>query len=425
MKWEAQAVHRENGQHHLSLPVFSCSFFLHPPLTPVTPRLPPTTTSLASKCELEVVTVIVSTRLPPPPPPSHPNASQRWFFSLFQPDSHHHYLPHVQARAGGSFFRRFDPTPTTTTSLASKREPEVVHFSSFDPTPTTTTSLAFKRKLEVVSFCSFDLFPTTPPPSRSNTSWRWFFFVVSTACHHTTSLAFKRELEVVFFRRFDRLPPLPPPLRPNVSCRWLFSTISMRLPPHHLPRVQTRAGGGFFSSFRHASHHHYLPRVQTRARGGLFHSFDMPPITPTSLASKREPEVVFFGVSTRLPPPPPSRLNASWRWCFSVLQRGSHHHHLPRIQTRAGGGPFRRFRRDVGSGEGGELDDWEGHEGGARGDDDLLVVVPQSSRQRPPLSFVRGFLLWPQRRGGFIPHAAPFNFFSFSVVSNMYLGHIL
>jgi len=193
MKWEAQAVRRENGQRQMSLPIFSRSFFLHPPLTPVTPRLPPTTTSLASKCEPEVGTVVVSMRLPPPPPPSHPNASWRWFFSLFQPDSHHHYLPRVQARARGSFFRRFDPTPTTTTSLVSKREPEVVHFGSFDPTPTTTTSLAFKRKPEVVFFCSFDPSPTTPPPSHSNASWRWFFF-----------------------HRFDRLPP-----------------------PHHLPHIQT------------------------------------------------------------------------------------------------------------------------------------------------------------------------------------------
>jgi hypothetical protein len=286
MKWEAQAVRRENGQRQMLLPVFSRSFFLHPPLTPVTPRLPPTTTSLASKCELEVVTVVVSTRLPPPPPPpSCPNASQRWFFSLFQPDSHHHYLPRVQARAGGSFFWRFDPTPTTTTSLASKREPEVVHFGSFDPTPTTTTSLAFKCKPEVVYFCSFNPSPTTPPPSHSNTSWRWFFFVVLTACHHTTSLAFKRELEVVFFCRFDCLPPLPPPLRPNASWRWLFSTISMRLPPHHLPCVQTRAGGGF-----------------------------------------------FFVVSTCLPPPlPPSRPNVSQGWFISFFQHASHHPHLPRV----------------------------------------------------------------------------------------------
>ena len=166
------------------LPVFSRSFFLHPPLMPVTPRLPPTITSLASKCEPEVVTVVVSMQLPPPPPPLHPNMSQRWFFSLFQPNSHHHYLPRIQAQAKGSFFRRFDLTPTTTTSLTSKHEPEVVHFGSFDLTPTTTTSLTFKRKPEVVSFCSFNPSPTTPPPSHSNASWRWFVFIISTICHH-------------------------------------------------------------------------------------------------------------------------------------------------------------------------------------------------------------------------------------------------
>ena len=111
-----------------------------------------TTTSLASKCEPEEVTQVVSTRLLPPPPPSHPNASRRWFFSLFRHDSHHHHLPHVQTRAGGGHFHRFDMTPTTTTSLASKHEPEVVLFGGFDASPTTTTSLASKCELEVVIF---------------------------------------------------------------------------------------------------------------------------------------------------------------------------------------------------------------------------------------------------------------------------------
>ena len=107
-KWEAQAVCRENGQQQKLLPIFFHSFFLHPPLTPVTPKLPPlpppscpnasrrrllssfrcdchhhhlpriqmragggpfqhfdapptTTTSLASKCKLEVVHFSVST----------------------------------------------------------------------------------------------------------------------------------------------------------------------------------------------------------------------------------------------------------------------------------------------------------------------------------------------------------------------------
>jgi len=186
-----------------------------------------TTTSLASKREPEVVLFIVSTRLPPPPPPSRPNASRRWSFSFFQPASHNRHLPRVQTRAGGGFFRSFDPSPTTT-SLASKREPEVVSF-------------VLPTRL-----------PPPPPPSRSNASWRWFFRLfrpsattttslvskrelevvsstISTACHHTTSLAFKRKLEVVFFCRFDRLPPLPPPSHPNASRRWSFLPVSMRL----------------------------------------------------------------------------------------------------------------------------------------------------------------------------------------------------
>ena len=38
-KWEAQAVHCKNKQQHLSLPIFSYSFFLCLLLTPVRPRL--------------------------------------------------------------------------------------------------------------------------------------------------------------------------------------------------------------------------------------------------------------------------------------------------------------------------------------------------------------------------------------------------
>ena len=135
-------------------------------------------------------------------------------------------------------------------------------------TATSTTSLASKREPEVVFFHSFDMSPTT-------------------------SLASNRELVVVFFVLSTRLPPPPPPSRPNASRRW------------------------FFSTFRHVSRHHHLPRVQTRAGGGFFRPFDMSPATTTSLASKCEPEVVFSTLSPRLPPPPPpSRPNASRRWFF-------------------------------------------------------------------------------------------------------------
>ena len=121
----------ENGQRLLSLPVFSHSFFLNPPLTPVT------------------------LTLPAPPPPSRPNASRMWFFFFqFQRFYHNHHLPRIQSRARGGVFRSFDMSPATTTSLASKREPEVVFF---DASP-----------------C---LHPP-PPPSRPNASRRWFFFNV-------------------------------------------------------------------------------------------------------------------------------------------------------------------------------------------------------------------------------------------------------
>ena len=64
---------------------------------------------------------------------------------------------------------------------------------------------------------------------------------------------------------------------------------------HHLPRVQTRAGGGSFQLFQRVRHHHHLPRVQTRAGGGFFGRSNASATTTTSLASQRELEVVFFG----------------------------------------------------------------------------------------------------------------------------------
>ena len=88
-------------------------------------------------------------------------------------------------------------------------------------------------------------------------------------------------------------------------------------------------------SFRHVTHHHHLPRIQTRARGGYFIGFDnfnRPATTTTSLASKRELEVVLLSVSTDLPPPPPppSHPNVSWRW-FPRLFRHAGHHLLPEV----------------------------------------------------------------------------------------------
>jgi hypothetical protein len=82
----------------------------------------------------------------------------------------------------------------------------------------------------------------------------------------------------------------------------------------------------------------------------------MTPTTSTSLASKREPGVIFFGG-------------------------------FDTISTT------------------------EGHEGGgARGNDDLLIVVPQNSHQQHPLSV---FSYGLDKGAAFMPHAAPFYFFLF------------
>ena len=141
----------------------------------------------------------------------------------------------------------------------------------------------------------------------------------------TTSLASKREPEVVFCRLSTPFPPPPPPSHPNASWRWSFSPFST------------------------ACHHHHLPRIQTRAGGGVSCLFRPPATTTTSLASKREPELMFFGHPTRFPPPlpplpPPSHPNARRMWCLSAFGR-NYPCHLPR------GCPFRRFRRNAASGE--------------------------------------------------------------------------
>jgi len=318
MKWEAQAVRRENGQRHLSLPVFSRSFLLHPPLMPVTPRLLP------------------------PPPPSRPNASRRWLLKSFRRDCHHHHLPRIQTRAGGGSFRRFDTTATTTTSLASKREPEVV------------------------------------------------IFVLST-----------------------RLPQPPPPSRPNASRRWSFSFFRRDSHHHHLPRVQMRAGGGYFCSSNASATTTTSLASKREPEVVFFCVSTSPTTTTTSLASKREPEVVFFCVSTRHPPPsPPSRSNASRRWCFSAFRHPCNHHHLPRVQTRAGGGVFRRF--DTSPTTTPSLASKRETEVVFFG---VSTPLPPSSFPRAlantPLSFVRGFLLWPRRRGGVHTTRRPIQLFFF------------
>jgi len=186
-------------------------------------------------------------------------------------------------------------------------------FSTFDASTTTTTSLACKRKPEVVFFSTFD-----------------------TSAMTTTSLASKREPEVVFFRFSMHLPPPPPPSHPNARRRW------------------------FFRLFRWTRHHHHLPWVQTRDGGGPFNGFNRTATTTTSLASKRETEVVLSAVLTRLPPlPPPSRPNASWRWFFRLFRRTCNHHHLastlPAATTAMSLLPMnQRQRKWIGGGEGDE-----------------------------------------------------------------------
>ena len=184
--------------------------------------------------------------------------------------------------------------------------------------------------------------PQPPPPSRLNTSWRWTFWTVRQVSHQhhlpriqtragggffrlfndsaTTSLASKREPEVDFLVLSMCLPPLPPSSHPNASWRW------------------------FSWSFLHLCHDDHLPRIQTQAGGGLFSIFHTSAMMTTSLASKRELEVVSFGSFD--PSAPFSTSLASKRELgvdFRAFQHVCHQHHLPRIQTRAGGGFFGCF----------------------------------------------------------------------------------
>ena len=111
-------------------------------------------------------------------PPSRPNASRR-----------------------GGFFNSFNATSTTSTSLASKREPEV-DLLMFQRTGTITTFFASRREPEVDFSVVSTLLPPLPPPSRPNASRRWIF------------LAFRRHrlLQGVFFPRHQHrggVKPIP------------------------------------------------------------------------------------------------------------------------------------------------------------------------------------------------------------------------
>jgi hypothetical protein len=161
----------------------------------------------------------------------------------------HHHLSRIQMRAGGGYCRRFYMTPTTTTSLASKHEPEVVFLVVSTrlppPLPPSRSNVSRRWFFFVVSTC----LPPPLPPSRPNASQRWFISFFQHASHHphlpcvqaragggfflcfdtaptTTSLASECELEVVFFGASTRFPPPPPPSHPNASRRWSFSAVS-------------------------------------------------------------------------------------------------------------------------------------------------------------------------------------------------------
>ena len=97
--------------------------------------------------------------------------------------------------------------------------------------------------------------------------------------------------------------------------------------------------GGPFSASRNTSHD---------KRHGSFSS----PLLPFSLRSLTSPPTMRNHDDTRNPDdttaflPSPSRPNASRRWNFQRFQRCFHRlkpSTLPRILTRAGGGPFSRF----------------------------------------------------------------------------------
>ena len=148
-------------------------------------------------------------------------------------------------QAGGESLRRFNAVATSSTCLVSKHEPEV-DFSA-----------------------GSTLLPRQPPPSHPNMSRRWFFFAISTHL------------------------PLPPPSRPNASWRWFFQLLQRIYTDHHLPRVQTRAGGG------------------------LSRCFNASATITTPLASKRQPEVVFSGFFDASGPSITSRSNTSRE--FSVV----------------------------------------------------------------------------------------------------------
>ena len=265
-----------------------------------------------------------STPFASPPPPSRATASRRWIFTQF--DSihitttsagsgfmasrrrSHLHLPRMQQRAGGGFysvstlfgphhlprmqqasrrwiFTQFDTIHIATTSagggfMASRRHPHLLHLPrmqqqagggflrNFDTVHITTTSLACKQP-------GGGFF--TPFRHRSHyhhLSWRWTYGV---------SAPFT--------------PPLPPS-HATVSRRWILCCFDA------VRTTTTSVGGGFMAS-RHRSHLLHLPRMQQRAGGGFYSVstlFGPHHLPRMQQASRRW---FFYAVFTLFAPPPP------------------------------------------------------------------------------------------------------------------------
>ena len=136
------------------------------------------------------------------------------------------------------------------------------------------------------SILPFPLRSLTSPPERSRTKRQ---------CETTTTPDTRNHN--------DTTTPLPSPSRPNASRRWTFQRFQLRFHCFHSPSHPNASQRWTFLAFQHVCHYHHLPRIQMRAGGGSFDGFNATATASTSLASKREPEVDFFGILT---PPPPS-----------------------------------------------------------------------------------------------------------------------
>jgi hypothetical protein len=91
---------------------------------------------------------------------------------------------------------------TITTSLAFKREPEVIFFGRSNVTPTTTTSLAFNREPQVFFFRSFRHIRHHHLPHVQTRVEGYLFWHFDATATTITFLAFKHELEEYLWDHF-------------------------------------------------------------------------------------------------------------------------------------------------------------------------------------------------------------------------------